>query len=51
MFVMSVLMLGSMHVLQVNHIRRHRHCMQEDDGEAMSARMRWWQAIAAKRVI
>jgi fatty acid desaturase len=45
MFVQSVVMLGSMHAVQVNHLRHHRHCMQREDVEAMSARLRWWQAI------
>ena len=45
MFVLSILMLGSMHAVQINHIRHHRYCMTEEDVEAMSARMSWWQAI------
>ena len=45
MFVMSVLMLGSMHAVQINHLRHHRYCMEEDDVEAMSARLPGWQAI------
>jgi fatty acid desaturase len=38
MFVLSVLMLGSMHAVQVNHLQHHKHCMGDDDVEAMSAR-------------
>jgi len=38
MLVLSVLMLGSMHAVQINHLRHHRHCMAEDDVEAMGAR-------------
>jgi fatty acid desaturase len=45
MFVLSVLMLGSMHAVRFNHLRHHRHCMEENDIEAMSARMPWWQAL------
>ncbi len=45
MFALSVLMLGSMHAVQTNHLRHHRHCMQPEDVEAMSARMPAWQAI------
>jgi fatty acid desaturase len=45
MFLMSVLMLGSMHAIQINHLRHHRYCMQEDDIEAMSAKLTWWRAI------
>jgi fatty acid desaturase len=45
MLVLSVLMLGSMHAVQVNHLRHHRHCMAEDDIEAMSARLSAWDAL------
>jgi fatty acid desaturase len=45
MFVLSVLMLGSMHAVQANHLRHHRHCMEEDDVEAMGARLSAWGAI------
>jgi fatty acid desaturase len=34
----SVLMLGSMHAIQWNHLRHHRHCLAADDIEAMGAR-------------
>jgi len=46
MLVLSVLMLGSMHAVQVNHLRHHRHCMAEDDVEAMGARLSAWGALA-----
>lgn len=39
MLVLSVWMLGSMHAVQINHLRHHRHCMAEDDVEAMGARL------------
>jgi fatty acid desaturase len=45
MFVLSVLMLGSMHAVRVNHLRHHRLCMGEGDVEAMSARMTAWRAL------
>lgn len=45
MFVLSVLMLGSMHAVQFNHLRHHKHCMDEDDVEAVSARMSGLGAI------
>jgi fatty acid desaturase len=38
MFGFSVLMLGSMHAIQETHLRHHRHCLAEDDVEAMGAR-------------
>jgi fatty acid desaturase len=39
MVALSVLMLGSMHAVQINHLRHHRHCLEEDDIEAMGARL------------
>lgn len=45
MFGLSVLMLGSMHAIQVNHLRHHQHLMSDEDVEALSARLRWWQAL------
>ena len=45
MFVLSVLMLGSMHAVQINHLRHHRHCLGKEDVEAMSARLPAWRAI------
>lgn len=39
MFAHSVLMLGSMHAVQINHLRHHQHCMADDDVEAMGARL------------
>jgi hypothetical protein len=35
MFGFSILMLGSMHAVQWNHPRHHRHCLTHDDMEAM----------------
>ena len=45
MFALSIVMLGAMHAGQVNHLHHHKHCMDEDDWEAMSARLKGWQAI------
>jgi fatty acid desaturase len=45
MLVLSVLMLGSMHAVQVNHLRHHRYCLGEEDVEAMSARLPAWRAL------
>ena len=44
MGALSALMLGSMHAVQINHLRHHVHCMKDDDVEAMSARMPMWKA-------
>lgn len=46
MLALSVLMLGSMHAVQINHLRHHRHCMEDEDIEALSARWPAWRAIA-----
>ena len=46
MFALSVAMLGSMHAVRYNHLRHHKHCLQADDVEARSAKMKGWQAIA-----
>ena len=45
MLVLSVLMLGSMHAVQVNHLRHHRYCLGEEDVEAMSAGLPAWRAL------
>jgi fatty acid desaturase len=45
MFVLSILMLGSMHAVQINHLRHHRDCLGIDDVEAMSARLPAWRAL------
>jgi Fatty acid desaturase len=45
MLVLSVLMLGSMHAVQINHLRHHRFCLGEEDVEAMSARLPAWHAL------
>ena len=39
MLILSALMLGSMHALQLTHLYHHKHCMDEDDVEAASARV------------
>lgn len=46
LLVLSVLMLGSMHAVQWNHMRHHRHCLGDDDIEAMGARRSAMGAIA-----
>ena len=47
LFGLSVLMLASMHAVQVNHLHHHRHCLEDEDGEGATARMSWWRAILA----
>ncbi len=45
LFVLSVLMLASMHAIQVSHLHHHRHCLDEDDTEGATAHLQWWQAL------
>src|SRR5262249_25073126 len=45
LFALSVLMLASMHAVQVTHLHHHRHCLQEEDGEGATARLSWWRAL------
>ena len=45
MFALSVLMLGSMHAVQINHLEHHLHCLDENDVEGASARMPAWKAV------
>lgn len=46
LFILSLLMLGSMHAVKYNHLMHHRHCLDEHDIEAKSAKMPWYGAIA-----
>jgi len=45
MFFLSIVMVGSMHAVQFNHLRHHRHCLDDEDVEAASAKMPWWKAL------
>jgi fatty acid desaturase len=45
LFGLSVAMLGSMHAVQFNHLRHHKHCLDDKDVEARSAGMSWWMAL------
>lgn len=45
LYGLSLLMLGSLHAVRWNHLRHHRHCMDESDAEAFSARLPAWQAL------
>jgi fatty acid desaturase len=44
-FGLSVVMLGSMHAIQITHLRHHRHCLDDEDDEAVSARLPAWKAM------
>jgi fatty acid desaturase len=45
LFALSLLMLGSMHAVQVSHMHHHRHCLDDEDAEGSTARLPWWQAL------
>jgi fatty acid desaturase len=45
LWVMSLIMLGSMHAVRFNHLRHHRLVLAEGDVEGRSAEMPWWRAI------
>jgi len=45
LFALSLMMLASMHAVQVTHLHHHRHCLEEEDGEGSTARLSWWRAI------
>jgi hypothetical protein len=45
LFILSVLMLASMHAVQATHLHHHRHCLEADDGEGATARLCWWRAL------
>lgn len=45
LFILSLLMLGSMHAVKYNHLMHHRHCLDDADIEAKSAKMKWYGAI------
>ena len=45
LFVLSVLMLGSMHAVQASHLHHHRHCLNDSDAEGATAKLPWWQAL------
>jgi fatty acid desaturase len=45
LWVMSLVMLGSMHAVQFNHLRHHKLNLNEGDVEGRSAEMPAWKAI------
>ena len=45
LFVLSVLMLSSMHAVQVTHLHHHRHCLEDEDVEGATARKCWWRTL------
>ena len=45
LWVMSLVMLGSMHAVRFNHLRHHRLTLGEDDVEGRHAEMPAWRAL------
>jgi fatty acid desaturase len=45
LFGLSLLMLTSMHAVQVSHLHHHRHCLQDGDAEGATALLPWWKAV------
>src|SRR5262245_18947463 len=45
LFALSMLMLASMHAVQVTHLHHHRHCLEKEDSEGATARTAWWKAL------
>ena len=45
LFMLSVLMLSSMHAVQVTHLHHHRHCLDKHDVEASHVHLPWWKAL------
>lgn len=44
-FLLSMLMLGSMQAVEINHLRHHRFTLEDEDVEAMAAKLSWWKAL------
>jgi fatty acid desaturase len=44
-FLLSIVMMGSLHAVKYNHLQHHKHCLNDGDIEGMSARMSWWKAL------
>lgn len=45
LFLLSVLMFGSMHAVQTSHLNHHRHCLEDEDTEGKVAQKKWWLAV------
>ena len=45
MYFLSIVMTGSMHAVQINHLHHHRHNLTDEDIEGFTARLAWWQAL------
>lgn len=45
MFVLSALLGGSMHAIEVTHLRHHRDCLADDDIEGRIVALGFWRAL------
>lgn len=45
MLVLSVLLGGAMHAIEVTHLRHHRDCLAHDDTEGRVAALGFWRAL------
>jgi len=45
MFVLSILMLGSLHAVQFTHLLHHRHCLSAEDVEGSVAKQGFWETL------
>lgn len=45
MFALSALLGGSMHAIEVTHLRHHRDCLADDDVEGRIAALGFWRAL------
>ena len=45
LWIMSLVMLGSMHAVRFNHLRHHRFMLREGDVEGRAAEMPAWRAL------
>ena len=45
LFILSPLMMNSMHAVQVTHLRHHKLCLTPEDEEGLCAKMPFYQAL------
>ncbi len=45
MYALSLVMMSSMHAIQVTHLHHHKHCLDDEDVEATTAKLSWLKAI------
>jgi fatty acid desaturase len=45
LFLLSVLMLASMHAVRVTHLHHHHHCLHDEDFEAAHSNEPWWKVV------